>query len=188
MGGEWEVRREIAARDLRLASPFAAIFFPEPGRRVARAPIPPYDHAMKNLLSALSAGLLFASCAPSTPQARIQQQPEKFQALSAKHQALVQQGRVDRGMSQDAVFLAWGAPSRTFQGSRNNQLSERWDYSGSRPVRIDTFHGSYGRFGGPCGSRGFGSVGWGPEVAFIPYRIGSVWFIYNQVEAWERAR
>lgn len=143
---------------------------------------------MKTLLSALSAGLLFASCAPSTPQARIQRQPEKFAALSAKHQDLVQQGRIDRGMSQDAVFLAWGSPSRVFQGSQNNRQSERWDYSGSRPVTVNTFHGSYGRFYGPCRGRGFSSVGWGPEIAYIPYHIGSVWFIDNQVDSWERAR
>lgn len=143
---------------------------------------------MNPLLYLLIAALFFASCAPSTPQARIQRQPEKFESLSRPHQQLVEQGRIDRGMSQDAVFLAWGPPSRTFQGSKNNRLSERWDYAGSRPVHVNSFHGSYGRFGGPYGRHGFGSVGWGPEVAFIPYRIGSVWFIDNQVEAWERAR
>jgi hypothetical protein len=143
---------------------------------------------MKMLLLALSAGLIFASCAPSTPQARIQQQPEKFAALSQSHRQLVEQGRIDRGMSQDAVFLAWGAPSRTFQGSRDNRVSERWDYSGSRPIFTNSFHGSYGRFGGPCRSHGFSSVGWGPDVAYIPYHIGSVWFIDNLVDSWERAR
>ena len=143
---------------------------------------------MKMLLFAISAGLLFASCAPSTPQARIQRHPEKFESLSSQHRQLVENGRIDRGMSQDAVFLAWGAPSRVFQGSRNNRQSERWDYSGSRPVYTNTFHGSYGRFYGPCGRHGFSGIGWGPDVAYIPYRIGSVWFIDNQVDSWERAR
>ncbi len=143
---------------------------------------------MKMLLFALSAGMFFASCAPSTPQARIQREPEKFESLSQNHRQLVEQGRIDRGMSQDAVFLAWGPPSRTFQGSKNNRISERWDYSGSRPVFTNTFHGSYGRFYGPYRRHGFSNAGWGPEVAYIPYRIGSVWFIDNQVDSWERAR
>ena len=143
---------------------------------------------MKKLLFALSAGVLFTSCAPSTPQTRIQQQPQKFEALGPKHRQLVEKGQIERGMSQDAVYLAWGAPSRTFQGSKNNRLTERWDYSGSRPVYSNTFYGSYGRYYGPYRRYGYSGIGWGPEVAYIPYRIGSVWFIDNKVDSWERAR
>jgi hypothetical protein len=143
---------------------------------------------MTKPIFALAAGLLLASCAPSTPQARIQQQPEKFQSLSPKHRELVEKGQIDRGMSQDAVYLAWGAPSRTFQGSKNNRLTERWDYAGSRPVYSNTFYGSYGRYYGPYRGHGYSGIGWGPEVAYIPYRIGSVWFIDSKVDAWERAR
>lgn len=40
---------------------------------------------MKNPMIAIFAGLFLASCAPSTPLARIQQQPDKFDALSAKN-------------------------------------------------------------------------------------------------------
>ena len=65
---------------------------------------------MKKFLTALSAGLSLASCVPSTPQTRIQQNPQKFEALSAKHRTLVQQGQIARGMSPDAVYLAWGGP------------------------------------------------------------------------------
>ncbi len=143
---------------------------------------------MKNLLIAISAGLFLASCAPTTPLGRIQQQPEKFAALSPKQQELVQQGQIDRGMSQDAVFIAWGSPASVFQGSNNGRPTERWDYAGSRPVFTNTFHGSYGRHWGPYRRRGYSGMGWGPEVVYIPYRTGSVWFIDNQVDSWERAR
>jgi len=137
---------------------------------------------------AISAVMLVASCAPSTPLARIQRQPEKFEALSAKHRELVERGQIDSGMSQDAVYFAWGSPSSVFQGSNNGRATERWDYAGSRPVFTNTFHGSYGRFYGPCRRGIHSGMGWGPEVAYIPYRIGSVWFIDNRVESWERAR
>ncbi len=30
--------------------------------------------------------------------------------------------------------------------------------------------------------------GFGPEIAYIPYRVASVWFINNRVDSWERAR
>ncbi len=143
---------------------------------------------MKYLLIAISAGMLLVSCAPSTPLARIQRQPEKFEALSVKHRELVERGQIDRGMSQDAVYFAWGSPASVFQGSNNGRPTERWDYAGSRPVFTNTFHGSYSRFHGSCWRGRYSGVGWGPEVVHIPYRLGSVWFIDNRVDSWERAR
>ena len=146
---------------------------------------------MKAILTALSAGLLLVSCAPSTPQTRIQRNPEKFAALGGKDQSLVQQGQITRGMSPDAVYLAWGGPSRIFQGSKNGKNTERWDYAGSRPVYTTGFYGSYG-YGsyGRRGRYGYSGLGFGvgPEVAYIPYRIASVWFLNNRVDAWERAK
>jgi outer membrane protein assembly factor BamE (lipoprotein component of BamABCDE complex) len=155
---------------------------------------------MKKILFALSAGLLFASCVPSTPQARIQQNQQKFSALGAKHQALVQQGQLSRGMSVDAVYLAWGSPSATFQGSQGGQLTERWDYASAQPVYTSNFsmgygygpgygygrHGHHGYHGG-YGYSGMG-FGFGPEIAYVPYRSASVWFVNHRVDSWERAR
>jgi hypothetical protein len=148
---------------------------------------------MKKLLPALFAGLLLASCAPSTPQARIQQEPQKFAALGENHRKLVEQGQVARGMSPDAVYLAWGRPSGIFQGSKSGKATERWDYAGSRPVYVTNFYGGYGYGYGPYGRyghhgySGFG-YGFGPEVAYIPYRVASVWFLNHRVDSWERAR
>lgn len=146
---------------------------------------------MKAILTALSAGLLLVSCAPSTPQGRIQQDPGKFAALSEKHQSLVQQGQISRGMPPDAVYLAWGAPSRVFHGSKGTKATERWDYAASRPVYTTGFYGSYGYGPHPFHHRyGYSGLGFGmgPEVAYIPYRVASVWFVNHRVDAWERAR
>jgi hypothetical protein len=146
---------------------------------------------MKKFLFTLSLGLSFASCVPSTPQTRIQQSPQKFAALDATQRSLVQQGQISRGMSLDAVYLAWGHPSRSFQGSRNGKLTERWDYAGTRPVPVTNFYGSYGYGGyGPYGHHAYSGigVGFGPEIAYIPYRVASVWFINQRVDSWERAR
>lgn len=147
-----------------------------------------YAFTMKKLLAALSAGLLMVSCAPSTPQTRIQREPGKFEALNPKQRSLVEQGQISRGMSQDAVYLAWGRPSRILQGSKNGRQTERWDYAGSRPVYYPSFYGSYGRYYGPYHRHGYYGFGMGPEVAYVPYRIASVWFIDGRVDAWERAR
>ena len=143
---------------------------------------------MKMFFSLALLGLLFTACAPITPETRIQREPQKFESLSSKHRELVRQGRIDRGMTTDAVYLAWGAPSRILQGSKDGRMTERWDYVGSRPVYLNSFHGSYGRYYGPCRRPGYYGFDWGPEVAYVPYRIGSVWFIDHRVDAWERAR
>lgn len=143
---------------------------------------------MKKFLTFALLGMCLFSCAPSTPLARIQKSPEKFEALSPQQKRLVEAGQVERGMPPDAVYLAWGPPSHVFQGSSGRQVTERWDYSSSRPVFTNTFHGSYGRFCGPSSRFGCSGAGWGPDVVYIPYRVGSVWFIDNQVDSWERAR
>lgn len=144
---------------------------------------------MKKILAALLAGCLLASCVPSTPQARIDKNPQAFAALGKKDQELVKQGLIARGMSPDAVALAWGDPAQRFEGSKKSRRTERWDYSGTRPVYGSNFYGGYGYGGfGPYGYGRYSSMGFGlaPEIAYIPYRIASVWFIDNRVDSWER--
>ena len=79
-------------------------------------------------------------------------------------------------------------------GSHHGNNSERWDYAASRPVYTSTFYGGYG-YGGygygrhhGRGGYGYSGVGFGigPEVAYIPHRVASVWFIDHHVDAWER--
>ncbi len=135
-----------------------------------------------------------SACAPSTPQARIARYPEKFNALSRKEQNLVQQGRIAQGMSPDAVVLAWGFPDQQFEGSRNSKQTKRWDYASTVPVYSPAFaYGSYGYGYGRYGPyRNYGyfgpGPGFGPEVAYLPYRVASVWFVDNAVDSWERVR
>lgn len=146
---------------------------------------------MKATLLPLLLALVFASCAPSTPQARIDREPGKFASLSKTDQGLVQQGLIDRGMPPAAVELAWGRPDRRFEGSKNQQATARWDYTGALPVYSSSLFGSFAPGYGPYYGRGryanFG-YGFGPEVTYVPYRLASVWFIDDKVDGWERAR
>jgi hypothetical protein len=154
---------------------------------------------MKYLIVVALMSLLHFSCAPSTPQARIDQNPAAFQQLGKKHQELVRQGRIAGGMSQDAVLLAWGSPDQRFQGYQNSRSTERWDYSASRPVYTNQFAGGFGGFGN-CGRFGgfgrfghpgfgdFGYMGFGPQITYVPYRVATVEFINNRVNSWEMGR
>ncbi len=135
---------------------------------------------------------LLASCMPTTPQSRISDNPRKFFALSAKHQMLVRQGEIASGMPRAAVELAWGEPSRRFQGATSRHASERWDYTETKPVYSNSFYGGlnsyspYGRHGRDRYS-GLG-FGIGPEISYQPAQVASVWFVGNRVDSWERLR
>ena len=137
------------------------------------------------MIASLGAVLIVASCAPSTPLTRIQQQPQKFAALDTQQKTLVERGQIDRGMSADAVYIAWGHPARVFQGSSEGRLTERWDYTGTRAVHYGNFYGPCGRYG-PYGR--YPRYDLGPGIAYIPYRVASVWFVDGKVDAWERIR
>jgi hypothetical protein len=70
--------------------------------------------------------LILASC--STPQMRISDHPEIYQGLSSRDQALVSQGQIRGGMSQNAVWLAWGSPDRKIVGNMAGRSAETWIY------------------------------------------------------------
>ena len=143
---------------------------------------------MKFLAAPLLA-LAFASCVPSTPEARITAQPAMFDSLPTRQQELVKQGRIDKGMGTDAVYLAWGRPAREYEGSEGNVATLRWDYAGSTPVYSNQVYGyggyrygRYGRYGYPYG------YGIGQEITYVPYRRASVLFHNGRVASWERSR
>jgi len=149
---------------------------------------------MKKILASLALCLFVGACAPSTPQGRIAENPDKFARLPEKHKPLVQQGRIERGMSQDAVYLAWGSPSNRYDGYKDKRHTERWDYVSTRPVYSTGFFGGYGYY--PYWGYGYGSYyhpyGYqfaaGPEVIYEPYTRASVLFTGNRVDSWERRR
>lgn len=152
------------------------------------------------LLSALATFLV--SCAANNPQTRIEKNPTRFDSLSGRHQSLASQGRIEEGMSKDAVFIAWGAPSSTGEGQEEGRTFERWNYLGHRPVYHRSFYGGfgYGRgfgrgFGGGCGRFGHGRFGrhggfssFGTQVSFVPYRAAFVDFENDRVKSWQRGR
>ena len=145
------------------------------------------------LLPTALLAVLLASCAPSTPESRIAAQPSLFERLPPRHQDLVEQGRIDKGMSTDAVLIAWGRASREYEGSEDGAETLRWDYDGSTPIYNSNFYGSYGsgygygRYGRYGRYSGYGS-GFGSEITYVPYRRATVLFRNGRVTSWERTR
>lgn len=137
----------------------------------------------------LSMSVMLGACAPTTPDARIEENPEKFWKLGDKDQQLIRNGQISRGMSPDAVYYAWGKPAREFAGADDKTSTLRWDYTGSTPVYSTGFAGYYGRGYGRHG-RYYPRQGYGysQQVTYVPYQKATVWFRNNRVTKWERAR
>ena len=93
-------------------------------------------------LAAVGPLLLLAGC--STPATRIRDNPAMFGALPPADQPLVQRGVVREGMSQDAVFLAWGPPDAVRRlRLAPTRLRETWIYIGTDFVPVPGYRYDY---------------------------------------------
>src|SRR5678815_4702795 len=77
-------------------------------------------------LAVATGTLILTSC--STPQTRISENPDLYQSLSNRDQALVSQGQIRIGMSRTAVWLAWGTTDRKIVGNMGGGPTETWLY------------------------------------------------------------
>jgi hypothetical protein len=73
-----------------------------------------------------AATLILAGC--STTESRISEHPDIYQSLSPRDQALVSHGQIRPGMSQNAVWLAWGSAEQKVAGYMRGHSTETWIY------------------------------------------------------------
>lgn len=132
--------------------------------------------------------LLLSSCAVSTPQSRIAQNPGAFESLNSRQQGLVERGKIEKGMPQKGVLLALGHPASRTEGYRDNAEYERWLYTKFQPTYSNRFFGSYnlGSYGHHGHRYGGLGVGFAPSIEYYPSRSATVWFQDDKVESWER--
>jgi hypothetical protein len=83
---------------------------------------------LRALTICLSASaLILPGC--STTESRISEHPEILQTLSPSDQELVKVGKIREGMSQNAVWLAWGSPDQKATGVARGKQVETWIYN-----------------------------------------------------------
>mgnify|MGYP001003726658 CR=1 FL=1 len=87
---------------------------------------------VKQGLMFLAGVLLLTGCATSsTVISRKQERAAAYSALAPEIRALVDQGQIRRGMSEDAVYIAWGKPSQVLQQEDQRGAVTTWLYHGS---------------------------------------------------------
>lgn len=116
-------------------------------------------HSFFAALPLAIAAALFTGC--STTESRISEHRDLFNTLSPNDQQLVASGRIRTGMSQNAVWLAWGSPEQKAAGAMRGQMTETWIYVNYAPAY------GYGGYGYPYGPYGYGGGFFGGGVAVV---------------------
>jgi hypothetical protein len=113
------------------------------------------------LLACVATGALFVSGC-STVSSRIENNRAAFEQLSSSDRALVTAGRIRGGMSEEAVYIAWGAPQQKATGAVHNTPTETWVYT------ITTTLPGYG-YGGLYGPGFYGGGFYGGFAGHLGY-------------------
>ncbi|MBA3962630.1 MAG: hypothetical protein H0X40_12115 [Chthoniobacterales bacterium] len=102
-----------------------------------------------------ASALVVTGC--STVKSRIDENRTNFDRLSASDKALVTEGKIRGGMSQEAVYIAWGRPEQKAVGEIHGVPTETWVYL----IATTTPYGyGYGYGGGFYGGGFSGPVGY----------------------------
>jgi hypothetical protein len=138
---------------------------------------------MKKILILPLLALFVVSCASSTPAKRIEENPRRYTSLNSRHQALVESGKIENGMTSDAVYLAWGKPASQAEGQEGGKTFEKWTYTSIAPIYSQSFYGGRG-----YERRYYPYNSFGTEINFVPYRSAWVKFLNGRVDSWQRGR
>jgi len=85
-----------------------------------------------SLLSSLVlASLLVSGCARSSLDSRKQERFGAYSGLAEESKQLVDEGKIKVGMTEDAVYIAWGEPTEILHAESEKGASTTWLYEGT---------------------------------------------------------
>lgn len=98
---------------------------------------------MRTALLLLVATLGLTGCATTSISSRKQERLASYNNLSADERLAVDLGQIKVGMSEDAVYIAWGKPSQIIVGESSSGKTATWLYLGTyfEEYRGWSFHG-----------------------------------------------
>ena len=99
--------------------------------------VPGGKRALLTVLGCAAAGWLVEGCAtsaPTDPRQIARRRTEKataYAALPAETQSLVDQGQIRVGMSEDAIYIAWGRAAQVLRSGDAGGEVTTWLYEGT---------------------------------------------------------
>lgn len=85
---------------------------------------------VKQLFPAACAALLLTGCMSSSVASRSRERPVAYAALPPDIRSLVDSEQIRVGMSEDAVYIAWGKPAQVLQSENERGAQTVWQYWG----------------------------------------------------------
>lgn len=92
---------------------------------------PPRLTTVKTGFVILLAGVLLTGCATTNSiESRKQERAAAYAAFTPEFKSFVDAGQIRRGMTEDAVYIAWGKPAQVLQQEDQNGVATVWLYEG----------------------------------------------------------
>ena len=138
---------------------------------------------MKQIFFLLSASLILCGCATTAKKfdARKQERYAAYAALSPEMKTAVDKGEIKVGMTEDAVYIAWGPPAQILKGESAGGATTTWIYAGTylQEYRYWSYRPYWGRY----------HYAYGPYLEYDYYPRGytraEVVFEHGVVKQWQ---
>ena len=75
--------------------------------------------------------MLLVGCQTATIESRRAQRATAYAALLPEQQQLVDKGEIKSGLTEDAVYIAWGPASEILRGETDGKSTTTWIYRGT---------------------------------------------------------
>ena len=85
---------------------------------------------MSRILIIFVSGALLMGCATSTIESRKKERAAAYTAFPPEVKNFVDNGQIKAGMSEDAVYIAWGPPAEILHSETGNRTESTWLYHG----------------------------------------------------------
>ena len=149
--------------------------------RNLRSSPPPFraSPSRDGFLSLLLAGglALLCGCATSSIEQRRAQRAEAYAALSPEARAQVDRGEIADGMSTNAVFIAWGRPTKITTRSGNDGKEIEWWYYRNYIKSNRVYYYTHDGRGYPMMDVYYDTSAWRYVARKVVFRDGQVtWF------------
>ncbi len=130
---------------------------------------------------ACSIVVLVLLCGCSSISSRARQESASYNSLSPSERDLVDKGQIARGMSSNAVYIAWGKPTQVIPQSSAAGTDEEatWLYYGNQPVITPAWSFIPDPYG-------YGRLEYMPQHHSERYLKGAVHLQNGRVTSWQK--